>query len=397
MLEKMKSYFIGDKLSRMTEHHDRVRVITNYNFSLVLLLGFLATLIPVFFSSNNEILFIPVFSGLTFSVLILFGNKFINSPKVMGLIFVIFGLSVAFANLFLNTEVLHLGVPLWILLVLLYSFYNIGALWSIVVAAISVSIYVFWVVYYLDDEVQRMAGKINEITPLIVLEVSLAFVTLTAMILVYVKAIYSKERQLTLKNKQMRLNQQVIDDKEKLHNRAFHHSMNAVHKYFEMLSLRSKDPKNSNDLNKHFTFSSIVYKAISQQGKYRNMDPGALITSILGISSATFGKESSEIHYTVDNTVDFIEEEFVFPICLVLTMLVHHSFNTSKAKNIAVNYFYDGGDVVLSYRDDGKKEVSKLEAEGLLETGTNILSEVNLNFSLREDKQGTFVDIRLPV
>jgi hypothetical protein len=397
MLKKMRSYFIGEKLSRLTDHHDQVRAITNYNFSLVLLLGFVVSLIPVFFSDNNEILYIPVFSGFTFSVLILFGNKFIYSAKLLGLIFVIFGLSVAFANLFLNTEVLHLGVPLWILLVLLYSFYNVGALWSIVVASISVSIYVFWIVYYLNDEVQRMARVINEITPIIVLEVTLAFVTLTAMILVYVKAIYSKERQLTLKNKQMRLNQQVVDNQEELYNRAFHHSMKSVHKYFDILSSMSKDLKSSTELNIHFMFASIVSKAISQQGKYRNMDPGALITSVMGVSSATFAKETSEIHYTVDNTVDFIEEEYVFPLCLVLTMLVHHSLNVARADNIAVNYFYDGGYVVLSYRDNGKKETNRMEAVDLVKIGISVLSEVNLKFGLREDKQGTFVDIRMPV
>jgi cell division protein FtsL len=242
-----------------------------------------------------------------------------------------------------------------------------------------------------------MARVINEITPIIVLEVTLAFVTLTAMILVYVKAIYSKERQLTLKNKQMRLNQQVVDNQEELYNRAFHHSMKSVHKYFDILSSMSKDLKSSTELNIHFMFASIVSKAISQQGKYRNMDPGALITSVMGVSSATFAKETSEIHYTVDNTVDFIEEEYVFPLCLVLTMLVHHSLNVARADNIAVNYFYDGGYVVLSYRDNGKKETNRMEAVDLVKIGISVLSEVNLKFGLREDKQGTFVDIRMPV
>lgn len=379
----------------MEEHHERVRATTNFYFTLVLFIGFSLALIPAFISERSDILIIPVFSGFIFSVLLLFANKYIRSSKVIGLIFILLGLSVAFGNLFFNTEVLHIGAPLWILLVILYSFYNVGVLWSIIVSLASFSVYVVWIVYFLNDEVSRVATDIQETTPLLVLEVSIAFIMLIAMVLVFMNAIYSKERQLTLKNNQMLLKQQAVDEESRKYAIQVRRSTENIHKYFETASELLKKKPDSKFLMQQLEFSSIVYKVFALQGRHKDNDPGVLITSTLSKSVASFSGEK-KMNYTVDNTIDFIEEQHVFPLTIVLTMLVYETCRCDHAKNIAVNYFFENGEVVLRYQDDCEHSEHEGQEERV-QLSNIILSDVGARFVANTAKKRTHVDLRFPL
>lgn len=394
MFGNVRSFFIGDKLHQMRDYRDRVRAITNFNFSVILFLGFLVALIPALLSDRSDILQLPVFAGLGFSIILLFSNKFIQSAKAVGFIFVILGLGVAFGNLFLNTEVLHIGAPLWILVVLLYSFFNVGLIWSLIVTILSFSIYVGWIVYFLNDEVQRVADQIPDITPLLVLEVSIAFVILVAMILVYLRSITSNERQLVLKNKQLKLNQWSIEEDQFRFFNKVRFSMDNHHKYLSMLQELQNKGLTSEYLQKQFEFSSIVFKALSHQNRYNAIDPGTLITSILSFSSATFSNK--QLNYIFDNTIDFIEEKYVLPLSYVLTMLVYSTSKSDKTGNISVNYFYDGGEVVFRYQDDCLKH-DYSEDKDRIHISSMLVSDVGGKYEQKDLKERSFVDIRFPL
>lgn len=379
----------------MEDHHERVRATTNFYFSLVLFCGFSLALIPAFISERSDILIIPVFSGFIFSVLLLFANKYIRSSKVIGLIFILLGLSVAFGNLFFNTEVLHIGAPLWILLVILYSFYNVGVLWSIIVSLASFAVYVVWIVYFLNDEVSRVATDIQETTPLLVLEVSIAFIMLIAMVLVFMNAIYSKERQLTLKNNQMLLKQQAVDEESRNYAKQVSRSTENIHKYFETASNLISENKSSEFLHEQLRFSSVVFKIFALQGRHKDNEPGILITSTLSKVTATFS-EDKKINYTVDNTIDFIEEQHIFPVCMILTMLVYETCQCDDAENIAVNYFFENGEVVLRYQDDCEHPEHEGQEERV-QLSNIILSDVGARFVANTAKKRTHVDLRFPL
>ena len=378
----------------MHEYHDRVRATTNFYFSLILFTGFLVALIPTFLSDRSDVLQLPVFSGLVFSTILLFANKFIYSSRTVGFIFVFLGLSVAFGNLFLNTDVLHIGAPLWILLVMLYSFYNVGLIWGMLVTIVSFLIYVIWIVYFLNSEVQRIADKLIEITPLLVLEVSIAFVILVAMILVYLKAITSKERQLTLKNRQFKLNKWSAEEDQFRFFKKIRYSIGNHHKYFAMLHELQKSDPNSVYVNNQFEFSAIVYKALSHQQRYNAIDPGTLITSILSTSAVTFGNDS--LSYTVDNTIDFIEEKYVIPLSYVLTMLIYSTSKRNGSNNVSVNYFYEGGEVVFRYQSDCPVQNSS-DDKIRVQISSMIVSETGGRYEQNESKERSFVDIRFPL
>ena len=397
MLDRIKSFFIGSKLEQLHDYHDRVRVITNFHFSLILFAGFLVALIPALFSDQSAVLALPVFSGLTFSIILLFANKFIHSSKAIGFIFVFFGLSIAFGNLFLNTEVLHIGTPLWIILVMLYSFYNLGFIRSLFVTILGFTVYVVWIVYFLDDEVQRVPSLINEIIPVLVLEVSIAFVILVAMISVYLKALTSREAQLTLKNKQLKLNQWSTEEEQFQFFKKLRHSIKNNHKYFSSLNEIQEKGEETIYIKKQFEFLSVAYNALSRQHRYNSIDPGTLITAVLSVSVDTFDLKG--INYTVDNTIDFIEEKYVIPLSLVLTMLLFSIKNKANegSTNVSVNYFYEGVDVVFRYQDScpsgnkSKDEKSRIEISNLLVSDAGGVYEQN------ESKTRSIVDIRFPL
>ncbi len=397
MLNRIKSFFIGSKLEQLNDYHERVRVVTNFHFSLVLLGGFLIALFPVFFSDQTDVLVLPVCSGLIFSVVLLFANKFIHSSITIGFIFVFLGWGVAFGNLFLNTEVLHIGTPLWIILVMLYSFYNLGFIRSLVVTILSFAVYVVWIVYFLQDEVKRVSSLINEITPVLVLEVSVAFVIIVAMISVYLKALTSREAQLTLKNKQLRLNQWSTEEEQFQFFKKLRHSMENHHKYFSKLSELQKKGAKSIYVEQQFKFLSVVYNALSRQQRYNSIDPGTLITAVLSVSVDTYDLKG--VNYTVDNTIDFIEEKYVIPLSLVLTMLIFSIKNkTNEASiNVSVNYFYEGVDVVFRYQDNCPSDNEFHHEKSRLEISNLLISDVGGVLEQKEPKNRSIVDIRFPL
>lgn len=394
MFKTLRSFFIGEKLKNLKDHHGRVKALTNFYFSIILFFGFSIALVPAFISDRSDILILPVFSGFIFSVILLFANKLISSPKVMGLFFVVFGLTVAFSNLFFNTEVLHIGAPLWILVVIFYSFYNIGITGSLIVSIFSFSTYVFWIVYFLDDEVQRVQPKIQETVPLLVLEISIAFVLLVSMAIVYMKAILSEERQLMLKNKQMKLQQKKADEESRSYTKQVRKSTDNIHKYFDTIHGLIRENGALPFLTDQFMFSAVVFKVFSLQGKHKENDPGVLFTSTLSKATATF--TDKKINYTVDNTIDYIEEQHVFPITMVLTMLIYSSCKSTDVQNISVSYFYQNGEVVLRYQDDREHEDSDIQTEQT-RISNIILSDVGASYISREDRRRSFVELRFPL
>lgn len=397
MFEQIKTYFIGEKLRTLDEHHDRVRATTNFYFSLVLLIGFTVALVPAIFSDYADILAIPVFSGSIFSVGLLFANKYIYSSKVIGLIFIVFGLSIAFANMFLNGEVLHIAGPLWILVVLLYSFYNIGVRWSVVVAIISILTYVFWVVYYLPEEVSRVAGKITEMIPVLVLEIGIVFTMLVALILVYMNAIYSKERLLQLKNNQMSLKQKAIEDEDKRYVKQVQKSFDNVSSYLEQISKMDITSSYDKLLNDQLLYVSIVAKSLGHQWRPKEVEPGSLLTSLLSVSRSHFENEE-KIKFTVDNTIDFVELKHIFPMSIVVVMLIENTYDCGGAENLAINYYFESGEIVLSYRDDCKKQQTlQAKTDAFTNNSGVVLSDVGARLELKSVQRGTHAEIRFPL
>lgn len=397
MFEQLKTYFIGDKLRTFDDHHDRVRATTNYYFSLVLLIGFFVSLPPALFSDYADVLAIPVFSGSIFSVGLLFANKYIYSSRVIGLIFIVFGLSIAFANMFLNGGMLHIAGPLWILVVLLYSFYNIGVRWSVVVAIISVLTYVYWLVYYLPEEVKSTADNIIELVPVLVLEIGIVFTMLVALILVYMNAIYSKERLLQLKNNQMTLKQKALEEEDKRYVKQAQGSFNNVSNYLQQLSKTDISSSYDQLLNDQFLYASIVTKSLAHQWKPKEVEPGSLLTSLLSVSRSHFEK-GEKIKFTVDNTIDFVELKHIFPMSMVVVMLIQNTYECGGAENLAINYYFESGEIVLSYRDDCKEQQTlQVKTDALITNSGVVLSDVGARLELKSVQQGTYAEIRFPL
>lgn len=392
MFRTFQSFFIGHKLAAIREHHERIRTITNFNFSVVLFLGFLIALIPAVISERSDILQLPVYSGLMVSVILLFANKFLKSSRSIGFVFIVLGLSIALGNLFFNKEVLHLGAPLWILLVILYSFYNIGVIWSIVVSVASFSAYVIWIVYFLQDEINRIEDQLLDIIPLLVLEVSIVFFLLLAMVLVYVTAIVSKERQLTISNRQMHRKQLAIQEDEVYYSKQMRDSANNIHHYFSVLHEISEkeDPQ---FLKQQVAFNAIVYKVFALQKQYKDNEPGLLLTSLLSQTTSMFDR--SDIQYTVDNTIDFIEQRHVFPLLMSTAMFVFRTSQCPKASNIAIHYFFEQGEVVLKYHDDCDQQMD--QSNQLMEISGKLLADIGASLAEKEGDHRTHIELRFPI
>lgn len=349
MWKRLTSFFIGKQLENTRNYHDRIKLNANFYFALLTSIGFLIALFPTLLASNTAILRIPVFSGLAFSSLMLISLKFGKTIASTAVLFVIFGWGVAFGNLFFNTEVLHIGAPLWLLIVVLYAFYNLGRVWGIIVSAISFLGYIYWIVYLLEGEAQRVAPHVAEMVPLLVLEVSMAFTLLVAMALIYHEAVTGNEKMSALKAKQLKLNESKSNREEKRHR-------SQLQQYFEeQQHLFIRLQKNTDHFNmeeQYLEFNhyfAILSAVIAIQSPIEDMDAGFFLHETTQRYLASKNLQST-IVYSVDYSVDFIPAASILQIGMTLLILLDNTAQRSDhLKNIAIRYALEGHAVAMTY------------------------------------------------
>ena len=364
-MKKLEHFFIGSKLNSTNSIYENVRIKMNLYFSLVSLFGFLTAAIVIFFSDTADAIILPVTTSIVACIIHLICLKFIPSIKISSFIFSTFIFLCIFTNIFLNEEILHLGTLLWIIILILYSLYTLGKTVGMIFALISVVLYVYYLSFMLAPQILKLGGQLLETVPLIVLEISIAFITILFTLNVYLTSIrstqselISKNKQLTQKNKEItRQHEEKIVMLKEIHHRV-KNNLQIINSLIRLQSHKYKDDKFQllfDDIqNRIFAMSAVherIYKSqdLSDINIYDYFDE--LFKDLLNQYGA-----NEKVAYTLNTEVEYVNAQHVIPVGLILNELISNSLKHGfkSEGNISFTYFLKGENAVFDYRDDGK-------------------------------------------
>ncbi|PHR46987.1 MAG: hypothetical protein COA32_08675 [Fluviicola sp.] len=378
-MKKLEHFFIGSKLSPTNSIYENVRIKMNLYFSLVSLFGFLIAGLVILLSETADAIILPVSTSVLACIVHLICLKHIPSIRVSSFIFSTFIFVCIFSNIFLNNEILHLGTLLWIIILILYSLYTLGKAIGMIFAAVSVILYVFYLSFVLTSQINTLGDQLLDTVPLIVLEISIAFITILFTLNVYITSIRSTQSELILKNNELsqknkeitRQHEEKIVMLKEIHHRV-KNNLQIINSLIRLQSHKYKDNKFQmlfDDIqNRIFAMSAVherIYKSqdLSDINIYNYFDE--LFKDLLNQYGAT-----ERVDYTLNTEVEYVNANYVIPIGLILNELISNSlkYGFKDKGNISFTYLLKGGCTVFDYRDDGKGfDVDKVSANFGLE------------------------------
>lgn len=337
----------------------------NLYFSLVSLLGFLIAGVVILFSETADAITLPVTTSILACIIHLICLKFIPSIKVSSFIFSVFIFICIFSNIFFNEDVLHLGTLLWIIILILYSLYTLGKTIGMIFAGISVILYVYYLSFMLAPQMIKFGDQLLDTVPLIVLEISIAFITILFTLNVYLTSIrstqqelISKNKELTQKNKEItRQHEEKIVMLKEIHHRV-KNNLQIINSLIRLQSHKYKEDKFQllfDDIQNRIFAMSAVHERIYKSQDLSDINIYDYFDELFKDLLHQYGADE-KVAYTLNTEVDYVNAQYVIPVGLILNELISNSLKHGfeGEGNISFTYFLKGENAIFDYRDDGK-------------------------------------------
>lgn len=361
----LEHFFIGSKLKTTNSIYENVRIKMNLYFSLVSLFGFLIAGTVILFNETAHAILLPVSTSIVACIIHLICLKLIPSLKVSSFIFSTFIFICIFSNIFFNENILHLGTLLWIIILILYALYTLGKTLGMIFALVSVVLYVYYLSFMLAPQILKLGDQLLETVPLIVLEISIAFITILFTLNVYLTSIRSTQKELLSKNCELtqknieitRQHEEKIVMLKEIHHRV-KNNLQIINSLIRLQSHKYKEDKFKllfEDIQNRIFAMSAVHERIYKSQDLSDINIYDYFDDLFKDLLNQYGADE-KIYYTLNTEVEYVNAQYVIPVGLILNELISNSLKHGfKGQgNISFTYFLSGNNVVFDYRDDGK-------------------------------------------
>ena len=364
-MNKLEHFFIGSKLNSSNSIYENVRIKMNLYFSLVSLLGFLVAAVVIILSETADAIILPVTTSISACIIHLMCLKFIPSVKISSFIFSTFIFICIFSNIFFNEDILHLGTLLWIIILILYALYTLGKTIGMIFAIVSVVLYVYYLSFMLAPQIVKFGDQLLDTVPLIVLEISIAFITILFTLNVYLTSIRSTQSELVSKNKELtqkneeitRQHEEKIVMLKEIHHRV-KNNLQIINSLIRLQSHKYKEDKFQllfDDIQNRIFAMSAVHERIYKSQDLSDINIYDYFDDLFKDLLNQYGADE-KVNYTLNTEVEYVNAQYVIPVGLILNELISNSLKHGfeGEGNISFTYFLKGGKVIFDYRDDGK-------------------------------------------
>lgn len=366
MFNRLRAYFVGDKVDHFESIHDKSRIFLLFNLAmLVTIMGIVAFIVsaiigtyPVFVPSIGNI----VFGSTTLLILKLSrGFKIAAAFYFMVLTFLIFG------NLIFNHGTMHVGVPFWIMLLNLLVMVVLGFRIGLIFMSISLLCFLYYLHYVFPFHMDIVDSLSDETYYSAYYEAFFALFLLGFIVYSMLQSSELSDQLLRHKNIELQKQNEMIktrDEEKTIMLKEIHHRVkNNLQVITSLLRLQmyeidnEKEAGKFNDSINRVMTMSLIHEKMYQSEELSRIN---LHDYFNGLSQDLLDSYQTDIDVklNIELKIEKVGLKSIVPLALIYNELfsnsLKHAFEGTKQPKIKVSLDYtEYGYYLFIYEDNG--------------------------------------------
>lgn len=392
MLLKIKNWFVGDYLAKSTDFYERSRIDLSFNFLFPF--SIILTLVGLAFAfTGAHAVMVGNFCGAATALLHLLMIRKLQDHRLASKIYVTIVFCMVTGNIIFDFGTLHLGTPLWLVILVLYTVFTLGLRWGIGITTACVLVYAYYFAFNLRDHYRIAAGYPDAIYHTLFVEIALAFAIIIYLVSVFVDTSNKAKAELRKSYTDLQQKNEVISrqhaEKEVMMREIHHRVKNNMQVIVSMLRLQSQDFTDKRSLRGFEDAQQrILAMALVHERMYRSEDLSNIeVKQYFHLLARDLVKQNTttqEIELNVNVDLHYIGHRSIIPMGLILNEMIVNSLKhgIGEKGTISISASHTASSIHFAYADDGSG-FSEASREGFgLELIRLLTSQLNGEVSI---------------
>lgn len=391
--------FFKEPKHSYTDFYDIARFKSAWRVNIILCIGLF--LISTFFSFFSVIAFIQYFSGFLIS---LTGLTYLFVTKrfiIVSYFNVIAALLLVISSMFFVRNNPHIIEPLWLIIIAIFAYFNLGKkVGHTVLAIISVSISFYF--YFFLNQNETLQHPYSELQLIgLILEFSMCMFIIGYFIHIFINTTAHAEGKFRQANEELNEQYKMIrlqnEEKTVLLQEIHHRVKNNLQVITSLLRLQSAEIE-SEDAKVHFNDAinrvmtmSLIHQKMYQEKNLSQMDASdyfkTLIDDLIRSSSVQL-----PIQVNVTSNLDKVGSKTIVPLALLVAELVSNSMKHAfdHQGNIQITFSSnEDKQLKLTYEDNGSWKEQENKASFGLQLIETLTEQLDGEYSRNSTEKGT--------
>lgn len=389
-----------------TDFYDIARFDLTWRITLLLFL-----LLPVLFISLflfQEKSALPAFFGwlVTLAILILLFTT--KKYGVSSCLFSFMGVLLCIITLLGIPEAYHFVDSLWMIVIILYTYFTLGKFWGSVALILNLAAIVVFILYFLNlslDLIPRLTEAELWAHTVNVLICGLSIAYLVSQFLKTTQHAEEKYIQMTTELQSKKSEVESQNEEKTVMLREIHHRVkNNLQVITSLLRLQAREARDTRtiELFKDST-NRVIAMALIHEKMYQTQDLAKInledyLKTLLNDLIDSYAVEIP-IDADIHSNVEMISNKSLVPLALLFNELVSnslkHGFAGTHDGKIKIDIYRDKGKIVLTYWDNGTWREKQKDSSFGLELIESLTDQMDGVYK-RSIKQGTSYEFILP-
>lgn len=354
----------------------------------ITLLGF--TLLAV-----RQVIFLPTFLGTGAVIAFLIVLKRTKRYELIAVLFSIIGTALCQLTLIYFTDEYHMVDSMWILVIVLYTFFMLGKVWGVVVLAVNTLGIGLFIAFVLNTNLRELEPLSNGHILGQIINFTICAILIAFLIFQFLNVIQIAENDFRQVNRELKDQNETIavQNKEKtVMLREIHHRVkNNLQVITSLLRLQSDEIKDAQSKEKFDqTINRVISMALIHERMYQSenlskIDLEGYLESLSKELIQSYNVQKN-INLTVDCELQEVHPKSLVSLALIFNELISNSLKHAFAENdnsaIAIKMHFEGKQKVkLVYSDNGKWKPKKGNSFGM-ELMSSLSEQLGGNFEI---------------
>lgn len=358
-------------------------------------------LTSVYFFFNHKLIFLEYLAGCLISftgVIYLFVTKryIVVSYLMLG-----FALLLKLVSLFILKNVPHIIEPMWLIIITIFAYFNLGNKVGNLTSVISILIISTYYLFFLDVNKLNLENPIQFNNVGISLEFSLCIFTISYFIAQFIKATANAEKRSRIANKELNEQYQLIqhqNEEKKILIKEIHHRVkNNLQVIVSLLRLQSSELKSEETKNQfgdaisRIMAMSLIHQKLYQEKYLSQIETSDYFKTLINDLYTSLSLRKP-VDIFVTSELERVGLKTIVPLGLLVSELVSNTLKHAFQKEGEIHLTFsamNAGYFNLEYRDNGKWENPGDDSHFGLKLIDMLIEQLEGTYTKINDETGT--------
>lgn len=388
-----------------TDFYDIARFRLAWNMNVLFTLSLF--LVSVFFFFTNKITFLQYFSGFVITLTGVIYLYVTRTYKTVSYFITAASLGLVFFSLITVNNIPHMIEPLWMVIITIFTYFNLGKIWGHVVLTIVALFLSYYFLYHLNynEPIKYIFSK-SELIGLI-LEICICLFVIGYIIYNFIQTTSYAEQKLRdvneVLNAQYKLIHSQNEEKTVLLQEIHHRVKNNLQVITSLLRLQSSEIESektksqfTDAINRVMTMS-LIHQKMYQEKNLSQIDASdyfkTLIQDLIHSSSIKI-----PIDITINSELKRVGTKTIVPLALLVAELVSNSLKHAFETEGKITVFIGpemNGKFNLEFIDNGNWKTRQNESSFGLQLIETLNDQLEGTYTRRSSDSGTRYNFKL--